>query len=144
MSTPDLPSSEYQALGNFRFQIRRFLHFSEAAARAEELEPQQHQMMLAIRSREEPDSPTVGELAESMLLKHHSAVGLIDRLEERGLVQRMRGEGDRRQVRVHLTVEGRDKLARLSAIHREELRSMAPVLVEALGALLEQLTTHER
>ena len=144
MTTPDLPHSEYQALGNFRYQIRRFLHFSEGAARAEELEPQQHQMMLTIRSREEPDSPTVGELAESMLLKHHSAVGLVDRLEERGLVQRVRGGDDRRQVRVHLTAEGRDKLARLSTIHREELRSVAPVLVEALGALLEGLTAHER
>jgi DNA-binding MarR family transcriptional regulator len=135
----DLPISDYQALGQFRYQIRRFLHFSEAAARAEKLEPQQHQMILAIRAWDRPVAPTVGDLAAHLLLKHHSAVGLVDRLEERGLVERARGQDDRRQVRVHLTPQGLDKLRRLSSAHREELRSSGPVLVGALGALLRGL-----
>lgn len=135
----DLPISDYRALGQIRYQIRRFQHFSEAAARAEALEPQQHQMMLAIRTWEEPDAPTVGALAENLFLKHHSAVGLVDRLEERGLVQRVRAGGDRRQVQVHLTTAGLEKLRRLSSIHREELRSSGPVLVQALTSLVAGL-----
>ena len=135
----DLPISDYRALGQFRYQIRRFLHFSEAAARAEDLEPQQHQMILAIRAWDEPHAPTIGALAERLLLKHHTAVGLVDRLVRHGLVERVRDEGDRRQVRVHLTMEGRAKLERLSSAHREELRSSGPVLVDALGALLHRL-----
>jgi DNA-binding MarR family transcriptional regulator len=131
-----LPISDYRALGQFRYQIRRFLHFSEAAARAEDLEPQQHQMILAIRAWDESGAPTIGALAAHLLLKHHSAVGLVDRLEQRGLVERVRDEDDRRQVRVRLTPEGQAKLARLSSVHREELRSSGPVLVNALGALL--------
>jgi len=135
----DLPISDYRALGKFRHQIRLFLHFSEAAARAEDLEPQQHQMLLAIRAWDEPDAPTIGALAAHLLLKHHSAVGLVDRLVQHGLVERVRDEDDRRQVRVHLSAEGQAKLARLSSAHREELRSSGPVLVNALGALLHGL-----
>lgn len=135
----DLSTSDYQALGQFRYQIRRFLHFSEEAARVEDLEPQQHQMILAIRAWEEPDAPTIGALAAHLLLKHHSAVGLIDRLAERGLVERVRDESDRRQVKVHLTGEGIEKLRRLSSVHREELRSSGSILVNALGALLQGL-----
>lgn len=135
----DLPMSDYQALGQFRYQIRRFLHFSEAAAHGENLESQQHQMMLAIRAWDQPEAPTVGDLAAHLLLKHHSAVGLVDRLAEHGLVERARGQDDRRQVRVHLTPQGLAKLRRLSSAHREELRSSGPVLVGALGALLRGL-----
>ena len=136
---PDLPISDYRALGQFRHQIRRFLHFSEAAARAENLEPQQHQMILAIRAWDEPGAPTIGELAAHLLLKHHSAVGLVDRLVQRGLVERVRDADDHRQVRVHLTAEGRAKLNRLSSAHREELRSSGPLLVHALDGLLHGL-----
>lgn len=135
----DLPTSDYRALGEFRYQIRRFLHFSEAAALAEDLEPRQHQMILAIRAWDKPVAPTIGALAEHLLLKHHSAVGLIDRLEEHGLVERVRDQRDRRQVRVHLTPEGLAKLHRLSRIHRQELRTSGPVLVRALGDLLKGL-----
>jgi DNA-binding MarR family transcriptional regulator len=135
----DLDSRDYAALGEFRYRIRRFLHFSEEAARQEQLEPQQHQMLLAIRAVAEPEGPTIGSLAEHLLIRHHSAVGLIDRLEEHGLVTRVRGEEDRRQVRVRLTREGEGKLGRLSAMHREELRGTAPALVKALDALLQGL-----
>ncbi len=136
----DLRLPDYQALGQFRHQIRQFLHFSEDAARTEGLEPQQHQMMLAIRAwrapQSQPADPTIGDLAEHLLLKHHSAVGLVDRLTERGLVQRIRAGADRRQVRVHLTPEGIEKLKRLSNVHLQELRASGPVLVSALSSLL--------
>ena len=144
----DLRLSDYHALGQFRYQIRRFLHFSEDAARAEGLEPQQHQMMLAIRSWRAPIAgpadPTIGDLAEHLLLKHHSAVGLVDRLTERGLVQRVREGSDRRQVRVHLTPEGIEKLKRLSNVHLQELRASGPVLVNALSSLLHRWAADAR
>lgn len=139
----DIGSSDYEALGRFRHLIRRFLHFSEVAARSEGLEPHQHQIMLAIRAcqvaHESQLGPTIGELAEDLYLKHHSAVGLVDRLVERGLAVRARAEDDRRQVRVHLTSEGLEKLRRLANVHREELRAVGPVLVNALTAVLNAL-----
>jgi len=137
----DLTAQDYAALGELRFRIRRFLHFSEEAARREELEPQQHQMLLAIRALAGTGGPTIGDLAEHLLTRHHSAVGLVDRLEQRRLVMRVRGAEDRRQVRVHLTDEGERKLSRLSAIHREELRSTGPLLVNALQTLLAGWTS---
>jgi len=132
-----LSSADYRALSRFRFQIRRFLHFSEEAARGEGLEPQQHQMMLAIEASEEGRGPTVGHLADQLLVRHHSAVGLLDRLEERGLVERVRDGEDRRQVHVRLTRAGSDKLHRLARAHRDELRQSGPALVEALAAVIE-------
>ncbi len=134
----DLADLDYQALGRFRWQIRRFLHFSEEAAREEGLEPQQHQLMLAVRSMEGRDEPTVGELAERLFLRHHSAVGLIDRLEKRRLIERVRDGEDRRQVRVRLTPEGSEKLRRLSAAHWGELRESGPALVEALKEVVSR------
>ncbi len=136
-----LTSEDYLALGEFRYRIRRFLHFSEFAARQEGLEPQQHQLLLAVRSLQQPDPPTIGELADHLLIRHHSAVGLIDRMEERGLIERVRDADDRRQVKVTLTPSGTAKLSRLSEIHRTELRNSGPALVEALGALLHRLHT---
>ncbi|HTX36491.1 MAG TPA: MarR family transcriptional regulator [Bryobacteraceae bacterium] len=137
--TQVLTDCDYRSLSAFRYQIRRFLHFSEEAAKTEGLEPQQHQMLLAIRGLEEPSAPpTVGQLAEYLFIRHHSAVGMIDRLAERGLVERLRGGEDRRQVRVRLTPAGCRKLHHLSRIHREELRQSGPALVETLRGLLEQ------
>jgi DNA-binding MarR family transcriptional regulator len=134
-----LSQTDYRALSDFRYQIRRFLRFSEEAATAEGLEPQQHQMLLAIQGLDDPGGPTVGRLAEYLMIRHHSAVGLIDRLEERGLVERVRGDGDRRQVRVRIASEGLHKLKRLSKLHREELRQSGPELVEALRQIVEHV-----
>jgi len=134
-----LTGDDYYALGEFRLRIRRFLHFSEFAARQEGLEPQQHQLLLAVRCLQRDNGPTIGELAEHLLIRHHSAVGLIDRMEERGLIERVRGAGDRRQVKVSLTASGADKLERLSETHRAELRNSGPALVEALSGLLRRL-----
>ena len=132
--------ADYRALAAFRYQIRRFLQFSEQATKGEGLEPRQHQMLLSIRAGDEAAGPTIGELAEQLFIRHHSAVGLVDRLAGRGLVARVRGGQDRRQVRVRLTSEGEAVLARLSSVHRAELRNSGPLLVEALGALLPAVT----
>jgi len=137
--SPDLTDSDYRALGTFRYQIRRFQHFSEQAAKDEGLEPQQHQMLLAIRSLGiSTPAPTIGDLAQHLLIRHHSAVGMIDRLAGRGLVERVKAEEDRRQVRVRLTSAGCLRLQHLSRIHREELRQSGPLLVETLRHLLER------
>ncbi|HLK67950.1 MAG TPA: MarR family transcriptional regulator [Bryobacteraceae bacterium] len=143
MTSRDLSVSDYQALAGLRFQIRCFLRFSETAARAEGLEPQQHQLLLAIRAMDQQGGPTIGHLADHLLIQHHSAVGLIDRLASHGLVERARSEADRRQVRIRLTVEGEEKLRRLTAEHRSELRNSGPLLVATLGALLEGLSKTE-
>ncbi|HUB33497.1 MAG TPA: MarR family transcriptional regulator [Bryobacteraceae bacterium] len=131
--------ADYRALSRFRYEIRRFLHFSEEAARAEGLEPQQHQLLLAIEGLDDHGSPTIRQLAEHLILRHHSVVGLVDRLEERGLVERVRGAEDRRQVCVRLSAAGSEILHRLSRIHREELRRSGPKLVEALGGVIESV-----
>ena len=135
-----LSQADYRALGSFRYEIRRFLHFSEEAARAEGLEPQQHQILLAIQGFDESGGPTIGQLAEHLFLRHHSAVGLIDRLEERGMVTRLRGEEDRRQVRVRMTEAGERTLHRLAHLHREELRRSGPQLVESLLRVIVEHT----
>ncbi len=136
-----MTQTDYRALSQFRYQIRLFLHFSEEAARTEGLEPQQHQMLLAIQALEDVESPTIGQLAEHLVLRHHSAVGLVDRLEARGLVARLKSEADRRQVRVRLTSDGVEKLRRLSALHQEELRHSGPLLVEALDRIIQHAPT---
>ena len=127
---------EYRALAEFRFQIRRFLNFSEKAAKSEGLEPQQHQMMLAIRGLESAEGPTVGQLAGYLLIQHHSAVGMINRLEKRRLAIRERCSEDRRQATVRLTKEGDAVLERLAGAHRAELANLAPHLVKALEQAL--------
>jgi DNA-binding MarR family transcriptional regulator len=131
-----LKQRDYQALADFRFHIRRFLRFSEEAAHGEGLEPQQHQFLLVIQAVTEPASPTVGEVAERLLIHHHSAVGLADRLEHRGLVERIRDVADRRQIHLRLTQPGTDILMRLSALHHRELEQTGPELVAALQAVL--------
>ena len=135
----DLSDADYRALADFRYQIRRFLHFSEAAAKAAGLEPQQHQLLLALCGDKHPPGPTIGTLAERLLIRPHSAVGLIDRMEARGLVERIHAGKDRREVRVRLTAEGQEKLRHLSSLHRKELRRTGPVLVQSLRALLDDL-----
>ncbi len=132
----ELSPDDFRALAEFRYQIRRFLHFSDRAARASGLEPRQHQLLLALKGLPQDRQPTIGQLAERLQIEHHSAVELLDRLERRGLARRVRNRNDRRQVLVELTSRGDDLLRRLSLSHREQLRSAGPGLVRALGALL--------
>ncbi len=133
---PKLTDADYRALAEFRYEIRRFLGFSERAARVSGLEPRQHQLLLAIKGLPEEAEPTIGEIARRLQVEHHSAVEMVDRLEERRLVARLRDERDRRRVLVRLTAKGETLLRDLSLSHREELRGAAPALVASLGALL--------
>jgi len=128
--------SDYRALAEFRHQLRRFLHFSEQAARRAGLEPQQHQLLLTLRGLPPDTGATVGVLAERLQIRHHSAVELIDRTAARRLVRRGPGAGDRRQVIVRLTRRGEAVLSRLSLAHRTELRTIGPALLGPLGALV--------
>ena len=131
-----LTQSDYAALAELRYVIRRFLNFSEATARAAGVEPQQHQLLLAIQGLHAVGPPTIGLVAERLQVKHHSAVELVGRAAKSGLVRRTRSTRDRREVTLVTTQRGRNLLARLSLAHREELRSDAPTLLVALQAIV--------
>lgn len=126
----------YRALADFRYEIRRFLRRSEDAARREGLEPQHHQLLLALKGMPSDAEPTISTLAERLQINHNSAVGLVDRLERRGLVSRRRDETDQRRVLIDLTTSGEALLHRLSLFHQDELRSRAGALVSALVAVI--------
>jgi DNA-binding MarR family transcriptional regulator len=135
-SDGELSDTDYRALAELRYQLRTFLAFSEGEARGVGLEPRQHQLLLALRALPEEQPATIAALAERLVVKHHTAVELVDRLEERGLLVRKRAEGDRRQVRVRITTQGAVVLRRLTVSHRRELRKAGPALIAALqGAL---------
>ena len=135
-STADISMTDYRALAEIRYQIRRFLHFSEQAAREAGLVPQQHQLLLALKGLPAGRKATISEVAERLQLRHHSAVELIDRLVGRGLIKRLRDEADQRRVIIHLTSQGEQVLQKLSLLHRHELQLAGPAFVRALGALL--------
>lgn len=134
----DLTLEEYRSLAEFRYQIRRFLCFSEERVRRAGMEPQQHQLLLAIKGLPEGLTATVGELAERLQLKHHSAVELVNRLEKLGYVTRAVRPQDRRQVIVHLTQSGASILRKLSLAHHEELQIAEPRLARALRSIVRQ------
>ncbi|MDQ2725713.1 MAG: MarR family winged helix-turn-helix transcriptional regulator [Actinomycetota bacterium] len=113
---------DYQALAAFRRSLRAFLHFSEQAARAEGLTSTQHQLLLAVKGVPTSQLPTIADVAESLKLRHHSAVELVDRAVAAGLVERRADPDDGRRQRVALTPLGERKLASLSALHRHELQ----------------------
>lgn len=129
-----LSDADYQALADIRYALRKFLAFSEARAAEHGLKPQQHQALLAIRGLPEA-SATVGLVAERLLLKPHSASGLIGRLESMGLVTRFSSPADGRQTVLQLTRKARDCLTALSETHREELQRMRPELRRLLSRL---------
>ncbi len=117
-----LPKEVYETLSEFRYQLRKFLHFSETAARNEGLTPQQHQLMLAVKGYPGRDTVTPRELAERLQITHHACVGLIDRCEQLGLVIRKANPSDGRSVLVEVTTEGLQILERLSEMHLEEIK----------------------
>ena len=131
-----LSQGDYRALAEFRFQLRSFLSFSERAARAHGVEPQQHQLLLALKGLPEGMRPTIGTLAERLCVEHHTAVTLTDRLECAGLVQRRRGTRDRREVLLDVTSRGEQVLTELSQLHRDQLKTVAPSLHRALATIL--------
>jgi DNA-binding MarR family transcriptional regulator len=129
----NLKASDYQALAELRYQIRRFLRFSEDAARAAGLEPQQHQLLLAVKGMPGGRAARIFDLAERLQIQHHSTVELVDRLAARGLVSRALGEDDRREVYVQLSPRGEHILGELTLHHKNQLRSAAPALIAALS-----------
>jgi DNA-binding MarR family transcriptional regulator len=135
---PKISSSDYRALAAFRYEIRKFLAFSEQAARDAGIEPQQHQLLLAVRGLPEGSRPTIGAIAERLCVKHHTAVALVDKLEANGLVARERSTEDRREVLLRLTREGEAVLRNLSSLHRQQLQSAGPEVIRALQNILDR------
>lgn len=134
-----ITKAQYVALAEFRYALRQFLHYSEEAAISTGLTPQQHQALLALKGFPGRDEITIGELAERMQIRHHSAVELADRLGAQGLIRRKTSRVDRRQVRITLTTRGLSFLERLSASHKDELHRIAP----SLRRILDELSASE-
>lgn len=138
-SASDEPSlADYRSLAEFRYQIRLFLSFSEHAARAAGMEPQQHQLLLAIKGLPPDRRPTIKALAERLCVQHHTVVALVDQVEARKLVRRKRHAKDRREILLVLTAQGARILRGLSVLHRDQLRVVGPTLVEALASIVGQ------
>jgi DNA-binding MarR family transcriptional regulator len=127
--------AEYRALAELRYRIRRFLRFSERAARAAGIEPQQHQLLLVLKGLPDGCRPTVGELAERLQLAPLRADDLVELARRRGLVVRHRDALDRRRVQIELTDEGEAVLRELASHHRDQLRTLGPELIATLSAL---------
>jgi DNA-binding MarR family transcriptional regulator len=131
----------YKLMAEFRYQIRRFLRFSEETARAGGLEPQQYQLMLALKGLTPDVRPRVGEIAERLQIQHHSTVELVDRLARRGLIKRRRSESDRREVMLELTPRGDKVIQEIGLRHWAEYREMGPDLVVALKKVIRETQT---
>ncbi len=130
--------SDYAALAQFRYQIRSFLAFSEAASVKQGLTPTQHQALLGIKGFVRPGPPTVGDVAKFLLIRHHSAVELINRLAKLGLVSRLTDPEDARRVHLKLTKKGEQKLLALSRKNLEELRRAASPALNRLLTSFEE------
>lgn len=128
---------DYQALAELRYQLRVFVSFSEQAARERGIEPQQHQLLLAIKGLPTGLRPTVRVLAERLRLRHHSVVELIDRLERADLAARTPSPTDGREILVRVTAAGERLLRKLSMVHQAELQTSGPRLLQSLQAVIQ-------
>lgn len=137
MSTDDMSTEQYRRLLEFRTGLRRFLRWSEQQAGRLGVTPGQHQLLLAVRGHADERGPAIGDLAQNLLLRHHSAVGLVDRAQQAGLVERVADASDARVVRVRLTAAGASVLAELSATHLQELDRLVPRLARLWEGLEE-------
>jgi DNA-binding MarR family transcriptional regulator len=126
--TPTPTNEDYRRLLELRTGLRRFLRWSEEHARAAGITPAQHQLLLAVRGHGDPRGPTVGDVAAYLMLRHHSAVGLVDRAEKAGLVVRTQDPDNLSVVRLRLTDRGSRQLEDLSEQHLEELAHLAPTM----------------
>ncbi|MFZ6646866.1 MarR family winged helix-turn-helix transcriptional regulator [Undibacterium sp. TJN25] len=126
-NTSTLNKEDFEALSEFRYQLRRFLRFSEDIAQSEGLTPLQYQLLLHIKGYPNREWATVGELAERLQAQHHGVVALVSRCEKAGLVTRAPGVEDRRQVQVSLTTLGQQCIARLAELHHKELTSLSKI-----------------
>lgn len=127
------PKKSYEALADFRYALRRFLAFSEQAAGAAGLSPQQYLALLAIKGARERSGLAIGDIAERLMVRHHSAVELVNRLEKNGFVTRARDEDDARRVTVRPTPKAERIMDGLAAAHLQELRGIRPVLEQLLN-----------
>jgi DNA-binding MarR family transcriptional regulator len=130
-----LTEPEYLALGEFRYRLRRFLRNMEEATRQLGANPQQYQLVLAIKGLPKDMEPTISHLAERMQLNHNSMVELVDRCEEQNLIRRARSSADRRQVTLSILPEGETLLRKLGVAARQELKENGTILVEAILGL---------
>jgi DNA-binding MarR family transcriptional regulator len=127
-SSRRITDADYRQLLEFRTGLRRFVRWSEQQAQGAGVSPGQHQLLLAVRGHPDRRGPTIGDVAEYLLLRHHSAVGLVDRAEDAGLVRRRQDRDDHRIVRLQLTARGAETLQRLTAVTLEELARLSPRL----------------
>lgn len=134
-SNGSLQHADFRMLAEFRFVLRKFMQFSEGAAAKVGLEPQQHQALLVIKAYEGDGRPSIGYIAEQLGVRHHSAVGLVNRLVAAKFLVRKNDAADRRRVELGLTSKAERTLEALSSAHRDELRQMAPMLRETLSRL---------
>ncbi len=134
-NSPTITKTEYEVLAEFRYTLRRFMSFSENAAKEVGITPQQHQALLAIRGFPGREQITIRELSDRLQIKHHSAVGLLNRLEAERLITRSPARDDRRKVFICLTARGVSILERLSDIHRQELQRLTPQLRSLLRGI---------
>ncbi|HTM46248.1 MAG TPA: MarR family transcriptional regulator [Polyangiaceae bacterium] len=137
MISARISAADYRSLAALRYEIRKFLAFSERAARACGIEPQQHQLLLAVRGLPKSLRPTIGTIAERLCVQHHTAVALVDKLEQSGLLRRERAQKDRREVLLQLTPPGKAVLLRLSTLHRHQLQSVGPTMATSLHTILQ-------
>jgi DNA-binding MarR family transcriptional regulator len=134
----DLATSEYEQLVAFRYALRTFLHFSEAAAKEEGLTSQHYQAMLVLRARPDDQPVSINDLAQQLLIKHNSAVGLVDRLVGKELVVREPSTVDRRRVDLRLTARGKRVLSKLALMHQGELRRIGPLMTRFFSKLTRE------
>lgn len=132
----DLLPGDYRALAEFRYQIRKFLRLSEEAARAAGLEPQQHQLLLAVKGMPDGTRARIGEIADRLQIQHHSTVELVDRLERNGFVNRRRSDRDKREVLIVLSPKAERTLRELSLHHHELLQSYGTALIGSLKKVM--------
>lgn len=140
----DVSELSFRRLAEFRHRLRQFLHYSEEIARSEGIEPQQHQLLLAVKGLPEEMRPTISAIAQQLCLRHHSTVELVDRLADRGAVRRTHAIDDHREVLVELTPLGEALLHRLSGLHWKELRDSGPSLAESLREVLQHAAQERR
>lgn len=125
--------ADYEALADFRYAMRKFLSFSKRALAAEaQLTPEQYEALLALKAFSGETGFTIGQLSERLQVKHHTAVSLVNRMQQLGFVRREQSESDRRHVFVRLTPAGSRILAKVAVLHRREMRIRSPEMIEAL------------
>ncbi|MEN9401812.1 MAG: hypothetical protein RL091_515 [Verrucomicrobiota bacterium] len=137
MASRSLHKTHYESLAALRYALRRFLGFSQDAAKVAGLTPQQHQALLAIKGFPGRDFASIAELADRLQLRHHSVVGLVDRLVRRQLLRRTASTADRRRVELRLTAKGEKVIEQLSVMHLQELRQHGPELHRLLGTITD-------